>query len=258
VRVFIDLQFTPNHTDAKTGFTWLRPVWYSFSSGLLTTCYRDEMAYISGTDDYKFKLEKLETELKELRAKYDLYFNGIERIPPQKFHDDFDRSMRRLSTVRSHNTGLRFRFQNLQASYITTKQYWTRMIRQLEDGTSRRDKFRVKLRYGDTKAGPVGKGSDGAAKEEKAAVPVSEDSVYSFADEPTKPKPKPDPHRQVYENYIKAKKMAGENATVSYEKLKASLEKQREAIKKKYNARDVQFKVVVEGGKAKIKAVPKK
>ena len=52
--------------------------------------------------------------------------------------------------------------------------------------------------------------------------------------------------------------MAGENASVNYDSLKASLQKQREAIKKKYNARDVQFKVVVEGGKAKIKAVPKK
>jgi hypothetical protein len=62
----------------------------------------------------------------------------------------------------------------------------------------------------------------------------------------------------VYQKYLSARKSCNlQTDTLAPEKLKETLEKQRAALQKKHNCNDIEFRVVIEDGKPKIKARPK-
>lgn len=61
----------------------------------------------------------------------------------------------------------------------------------------------------------------------------------------------------LYEEYQRARRQAGENGGgLSSDTLKSTLARQAEQIKKQYGVKDVRFRVVVEDGKSKVKAIP--
>ena len=92
-------------------------------------------------------VEALEHDLKKLRIAYEKYFAGVERIEPARERDEVKQSLKRLMTQgHNKNTARRFRLQSLQASLVTHEQYWTRVTRQIEEGTFRRDLHRAQRR----------------------------------------------------------------------------------------------------------------
>ncbi len=63
----------------------------------------------------------------------------------------------------------------------------------------------------------------------------------------------------LYQEYLAARTQAGEvGRGLSSEALRQVLAKQKDAIKGQYGVADVRFRVVVEGGKSKVKAIPVK
>ncbi len=97
---------------------------------------------------FQEELDNLERGLDRLRAKYELYFQGIERIEPQRDREAIERGMRRLLREVPNNTSLRFRFNTFKQKLITMKTYWARISRQIEEGTYRRHVQRAKKRFG--------------------------------------------------------------------------------------------------------------
>jgi hypothetical protein len=81
----------------------------------------------------------LEKRLDRLRALYDMYFTGIERIEPSIQRKDVDRRVYQLRKEQIRNTGLRFRFNMLVQRYNTMLTYWMRVSRAIEEGRWRRD-----------------------------------------------------------------------------------------------------------------------
>ena len=59
---------------------------------------------------------ELETRMDRLRALYDQYFMGIERLEPLVPRKDVERRMAVLRKEQIRNTGLRFKFQTLIAA----------------------------------------------------------------------------------------------------------------------------------------------
>jgi hypothetical protein len=96
--------------------------------------------------EFQLLLDDAEVKLKRLRALYEQWFQGIERIEPQVPRKDFDRTMRRLDRDKPRNTAARFRFQQLRASYTTYATYWQRIARKIEEGTYERDLQRSRRR----------------------------------------------------------------------------------------------------------------
>ncbi|MBN1609575.1 MAG: hypothetical protein JW940_23285 [Polyangiaceae bacterium] len=80
-------------------------------------------------------LEDLETRLERLRALYEQYFLGIEKVPPAVARNDVDRRIWALRKVQIRNTAKRFKLQTIVQRYNTFQQYWTRICREIEDGT---------------------------------------------------------------------------------------------------------------------------
>jgi len=96
--------------------------------------------------EYEILLKEMEVRLERVRALYEQYFMGLERIAPEKQRDEFDRALKILRREQPRNTALRFRTQNLVQRYITLNTHWTRVVRQIEEGTYKRDVQRAQRR----------------------------------------------------------------------------------------------------------------
>lgn len=95
---------------------------------------------------YEALLNDAETRLDRLRALYDQFFQGLERTEPTQLRKDFERILSTLRKEQPRNTALRFRFQQLVQRNVTLDNYWRKVLRQIEDGTYRRDVLRARRR----------------------------------------------------------------------------------------------------------------
>lgn len=95
---------------------------------------------------YEALLNDAETRLDRLRALYDQYFLGMERLEPTQLRKDFERILVILRKEQPRNTAMRFRFQQLVQRNVTLDTYWRKVMRQIEDGTYRRDVLRARRR----------------------------------------------------------------------------------------------------------------
>ena len=91
-------------------------------------------------------VNELETRTDRLRALYEQYFMGIERMPPLVPHKDVERRIQVLRKEQIRNTGVRFRFQMIIQRYNTYQSHWQRICRQIEEGTYKRDLLRAQKR----------------------------------------------------------------------------------------------------------------
>jgi hypothetical protein len=88
-------------------------------------------------------LEELENRLERLRALYEQYFMGIERIEPAIPRKDVDRRIYVLRREKIRNTAKRFKLQTIISRYNTFQQYWQRICREIEAGTYKRHVIRA-------------------------------------------------------------------------------------------------------------------
>lgn len=91
-------------------------------------------------------LNELETRLERLRALYEQYFLGIEKVPPAVLRKDVDRRFYQMRREQIRNTAKRFKLQTLVQRYNTFQQYWMRICREIEEGTYRRHLLRARRR----------------------------------------------------------------------------------------------------------------
>jgi hypothetical protein len=109
---------------------------------------------------------ELEERVDRLRALYEQYFMGFEKIEPGVVRKDVDRRFAALRKMQIRNTAQRFRLQTVTQKYNTYAMYWQRICRQIEEGTYKRHVQRAKQRFAD----------EGAARPD-AAVNVEIDEL---------------------------------------------------------------------------------
>jgi hypothetical protein len=95
-------------------------------------------------------INELEVRLERLRALYEQYFLGIEKLEPQIPRKDVDRRIWILRRERVRNTAKRFKLQTLIQRYNTFQQHWQRICREIENGTYKRHLIRVEKQFGPT------------------------------------------------------------------------------------------------------------
>lgn len=83
-------------------------------------------------------IEELEMRLERLRALYEQYFIGIEKIEPAIARKDVDRRIWALRKEKIRNTAKRFKLQTIIQRYNTYQQHWHRILREIELGTFHR------------------------------------------------------------------------------------------------------------------------
>jgi len=222
---------------------------------------------------------RLEEDLEALKARFEMYFLGIERREPARERTEMRRRVEKLKGEFTRNTGLRFRIQTLHARYLSYERMWTRSAREKEEGTYRRDLARARRnaerrRAEETKkAAASSEAAKGAASQAKDAAPPAPARTTAA---PTPPRPPPSAAavasavvaaggplpdaqlRGLYAAYVAAKQSCNEDVSrLTYEALARSVSKQVPQLVAQYNARSVEFKVVVKDGRAVLKAVPR-
>lgn len=229
------------------------------------------------------EIEQLEKDMHELRATYELYFMGVEKLEPVAQKDVIKAKLRRWQEMRPRNTALKFKIQQLKARMISQENYWQRTNRQREAGTYHRDRSKVKRREAElaraqieaerTKdprqatvhgaeapemAGQIMASQDlqmGRARADTRAAGAKASggrpSARSAADL-TDPK-----LRRLYQTYMGARRRCGETTDLRYDDMAASLRKQVPRLMQQTGAGSVEFKVVIRKGKAVLKALPK-
>jgi hypothetical protein len=208
-------------------------------------------------DELVEEVGKVDDELEALKAKYEMYFLGVERLEPARWRDDVRKKVLRLKSAFTRNTGLKFRIQSLHARYLSYERLWLRSAREKEEGTYHRDLFKARLhareRAGDA-ATQAPAPASAPAPAAKAAKPAAAISIPAAA-----PSGAGDAQlRTLYEAYVAAKKRCNEDVSrLTYEAVARSVSKQIPELKAKFKARSVEFKVEVKDGKAILKAVPK-
>jgi hypothetical protein len=210
-------------------------------------------------------VDGLGPRVERLKSLYEQYFMGLEKIPPAVLRKDVDRTLWRLRRERFNNTRLRFRFQQVLQRYNTYQQYWKRVLREMERGTYRRSLMRAAKKF-DKDAMRAVAGKAGVAAVERVQKDLPEDEA------PTPPRGMPTPSRlrppdagghearAIYDKLVAAKREAGgAGSDVDYERLRKSLDRQRQQLQQKHGSdKRIDFEVIERGGKAMIRPVVRK
>jgi hypothetical protein len=98
--------------------------------------------------DLDEELAELDTRLERLRALYEQYFIGIEKLEPSIPRKDVERRIWTLRRVKFRNTAKRFKFNVITQRFNTFQQYWSRICREIENGTYRRHLLKAEKALG--------------------------------------------------------------------------------------------------------------
>lgn len=171
-------------------------------------------------------IELFERSLKDLIIRYEQYFLGIEKREPLKLLEEVERLARRYTAAAVSNTMLLFRYNSLKSRLASYRQYWNRTTRLIEEGRYSRDRFKMEMH-------------------QSGQQPTREKSTETDAD-------------QVYRDVLEACRSCNLPPNgLTREKIAATMERYRDALPDKYRDREVEFRVVIEDGRPKIKVRPK-
>ena len=176
-------------------------------------------------------LQILDVKLKQLRIDYEQYFLGARPREPVQLRSEVQKLIGLYSNTPIQNTGFRFKFSSLCSRYLAQRRQWDLTLRKIEDGTYLRHVFKANLHLGRPTAAPT---------RSNAAEPPSA------------------PHGEdLFDSYVEACQSVGqEMAGLTRERLAQLMERQRDELRQQHGCADVRFRVVVESGKAKLKAMP--
>jgi hypothetical protein len=176
-------------------------------------------------------LTRLEADLKQLEAEYNMFFSGRLPKPPWETRARIEALVKQLDRGHIPNTGDRFRFSTLQSRYATFIDLWDRGLGAREAG----------------RAGPFA--------QKRPAVEVSKKGpenrimhVSSFRD----PVREIDKLTELYESLVEARREVGEEAPPFHkfaDLVKNQVKKLRES-----GSPEVAFRVAVKDGKVSFTA----
>ena len=177
-------------------------------------------------EDFKI----LEAKLLQLRLDYDQYFLGSRPREPVMLRGEVQKLINLYSNQAIQNTALRFKFGTICSRYQAFKRQWNEVLRQIEQGTYSRHRFKADLHDRERRGG--------AALAEPASTSETQKPIDAL-----------------YQAYVEACKSCGQDVKgLTPAKLDGILEKQREQLRSRFGDAAVSFRVAIEDGKARLKA----
>jgi hypothetical protein len=181
-------------------------------------------------DSAEEEIKILEIKMHQLKLDYEKYFLGTRPTEPAMARAEVQKMVIRFSNARIPNTALRFKFNSLNGRYQAFKRQWDNTLRQIEAGTYKRHVFRADLHDRER----------GIAPDEKSTRRVATSGGQDT---------------DIFETYRDAMLATGQDASgLTRAKLQKAISRQEAALRKKLGCERVDFKVVVEGGKVRLKA----
>ncbi|MBI5826376.1 MAG: hypothetical protein HZB22_01390 [Deltaproteobacteria bacterium] len=185
-------------------------------------------------------IDVLDAKVARLKVEYEQYFLRVIKREPLPLREEIDRMVLLYSNQNITNTSLKFRFNSIISRYNSYKQYWTRVLRAIEDGTYWR------------KAEGGFEGAAAMPVKEPVGAPVREGSPAA--------RHTPDGEiSDVYTKYIEARKACNEPIDgISYDMIARTIEQHRQKIESQYKTKDLELKVYIKDNKARLAISPRK
>jgi len=132
------------------------------------------------------ELASLRVEFEALRTLYEQYFAGVEKRQPLRKREQLELKLRKSKLGNATKPTVRFQYGTIQQRFASYRTYWDRVLRQIEEGTFKREGF------GKFKRGPLtpDRVKTGAAvskrdegREATDAIKAREERVQNTSDE---------------------------------------------------------------------------
>ena len=169
-------------------------------------------------------LNQLEQGIKDLEISYEQYFTGVEKRAPEQKRQKLSKDLRKLLTIHITQNDLKFRLNSLSSRLQSYTGYWDRILRLIDEGRYERHVSRMQ-------------------RSSTARVPG----------QAQKPERQPDdPNRKLYEQLVSAHEKCSLKAP-DREQMDRLLARQESLVRERFGDRNVDYKVVTEGGRPKIR-----
>ena len=213
----------------------------------------------------KEDVEQFEKKVASLKVEHEMFFmKAVKRDPAKlaKHRDELDKFVLNYSNKGSSNTQYKFRLNTAIAKYGAYKQYWNRMLHDIDEG-----KFSHRAEGGGMPSMPAPSGNNHlrpAAKEPSAGetrdLTGGPEAAPVFSAPPqSPPQPRGDDVEDIYRKFIEARRQCNEPTEgITVESLSKSIAQSKKLIEDKYKTSNVELKVLIKDGKAKLTIVPKK
>jgi hypothetical protein len=193
------------------------------------------------TRNIKEDLALLDYNISKLKLEYEQYFMRVLKREPLALRGQIDKTVAFYTNQYIQNTTDNFKFRNLADKYNSFKQYWTRTLKMIEEGTYKRR-------------------SEGSGADSTALPPMPKFSA------PPEPKASSAPRRdnekvlkEVYNDYIKEMKKINEPTdNITFDFMKMAVGAQQKKAEERYGTKELNFKIKSADGKVKIQIIPKK
>lgn len=180
------------------------------------------------------EIRACEEALEAIRIQYEQYFARILRRPPMREEEALRRSIAKLRSSAGARGAARFRLEGLHQRLLSFQRMWSRTVREMEEGTYHRDLARLRRSEGEAKPPPPSAARAAGGGEDEAKL------------------------RKLYAAWIDARERCNQGARrPSFEEMARSIRKQVPKLMERYQAKGVDFQVVIQDGKAVLKAIPK-
>ncbi len=179
---------------------------------------------------FKEDMATFQTKFRDIEREYEQWFSGALRTPPLNTQSICERIVNQYSRNPSKNLSEQTIFSMHQAKFNTYMEMWNRRMRLKEEG---------KL--------PTGR--EERSKRVVASPQRSQGGESGSAD----------PYKKVFDNYVTAKRQAGESTeTLNYDSFKNALKKQAAELRSSRGIQNVNFGVSLKDGKVSVVARSKK
>ena len=175
-------------------------------------------------------LHELDRKLKQLKLDYEQYFLGTRPREPVLLRGDVQKLIHLFTNTPIQNTGLRFRFNSICSRFQAFKRQWDDTLRKIEAGTYQRHRFKADLH-------------------DKQRFADAQQQLDADAGNAA-------PGGSLYDDYRQARATCGQGTSgLTQQKLDKVIEKQTAQLRQRFGEdANFRFRVVVEDGKAKLKA----
>lgn len=187
-------------------------------------------------------LDRLDTSIRQLQVKWELFFNGQEKKPPAELQSQVESLVRRYANAEIRNNGERFRYQSLTARFTTFNELWQKRLRAREEGKVfgmhglRAERMPPPAPPPPAERRPAGPGA--APGEYRVSNPAQDTTAV----------------KALYERYVEERRRAGEAGAPGFDSFRELIAQQTARIRSEKGAEAVDFRLETKGGKVALKA----
>ncbi len=184
---------------------------------------------------FKEDIDALDGKISRLKVEYEQYFLRVIKREPLQHRDEIERLILLYSNKSITNTSLKFRFNTIVSKYTAYKQYWMRVLREIEEGTYlRRAEAEMKTGVQAPEGAADGRGLLSAPSGGNGGL------------------------KEAYKEYLDARAKCEEKTNgLTFDSFVKTVEKTKQKVEEIYKTKDVELKIYVQDGQTKIAIMPK-